>query len=304
MFGPGLVGAATLGAEIDAFRVNDDDAFDDVTRTTPRAAIELRWPHARSAGGSFELIEPVVQLAWADARGGPVPNEDSLAVEFDEGNLFALDRNPGDDRVEEGLRANIGLFYSRIVPGGPTLGLGLGRVFRLDGAKFDGARFHGATGLAGETSAWLATGRVELGDRLRVGNRTLFEGEVLRNELFVDWDGARADLASSYLFLVEDPAADRDAAIHELTLDAGWRLSGAWSGRVDGRFDLAEDRVARAGLGLAWRNECLEVDLSLSRRFTASSSVDPDTGVGVRVALAGFGAGDDAPRPPRRACAR
>ena len=298
VFGPGLVAGAVLGAEIDAYRVADDDAFEDVTRTTPRAAVELRWPLSRAGDGTFELLEPVVQLAWADPEGGPVPNEDSLAVEFDEGNLFALDRNPGRDRIEDGLRANLGLFYTRSNPGGWGMGLGLGRIFRLDGSSFD----EGA-GLAGETSAWLATGRLEMGERLRIGNRALFEDRIIRNELFIDWDGERADFQSAYLYLEEDPAADRDREIHELTLDAAWRIDGNWSGRFDSRFDLEEGRAARAGLGLTWRNECLEVDLSLSRRFTSSASVDPDTGIGVSVALAGFGA-DDAPRGKSRACIR
>ena len=52
------------------------------------------------ADGARHLMEPIVELAWAESSGDPTPNEDSTVVEFDEGNLFALSRFPGRDRRE------------------------------------------------------------------------------------------------------------------------------------------------------------------------------------------------------------
>ena len=49
-------------------------------------------------------------------------------------------------------------------------------------------------------------------------------------------------------------------------------------------------RAAKAGLGLEYANECMTVDLSLSRRYTSSTNVAPETSFGFAVQLAGFGA--------------
>jgi LPS-assembly protein len=50
---------------------------------------------------------------------------------------------------------------------------------------------------------------------------------------------------------------------------------------------------------MQYRNECLLVDLSLSRWFVNSISVEPTTEFNVAVDLLGFG-GSDAPGPARR----
>ena len=68
---------------------------------------------------------------------------------------------------------------------------------------------------------------------------------------------------------------------------------------MSGRYDFEADRATRAGVGLEFRNECLLVDLSLSRRFTTSTSVKPTTDFGLSVDLLGFG-GSAKPGPARR----
>ena len=53
--------------------------------------------------------------------------------------------------------------------------------------------------------------------------------------------------------------------------------------------------------GLQWRNECATIDLSLSRRFTSSTSVRPSTDFDLSVELGGFGGSADG-RSLRRRC--
>jgi LPS-assembly protein len=47
--------------------------------------------------------------------------------------------------------------------------------------------------------------------------------------------------------------------------------------------------TAKAALDLNFQNECLLVDLSVSRRYTSSTSVKPSTDFGLSVELLGFG---------------
>ena len=58
------------------------------------------------------------------------------------------------------------------------------------------------------------------------------------------------------------------------------------------RYDVARDKTAEAGVGLRYRNEDTELNLSLSRRFTASARDEPSTDFGFTVAIRGFGVGD------------
>ena len=68
-------------------------------------------------------LEPIAQVIYSDTIGeSDVPNNDSTLVEFDTTNLFSIDRFPGEDRVETGLRANVGLTYTRYDPAGWSLG--------------------------------------------------------------------------------------------------------------------------------------------------------------------------------------
>ncbi len=66
-------------------------------------------------GGSTgtQIIEPIAQVIAAPNAGAflhrNIPNEDSLDFEFTDANLFSLNRFPGIDRFEGGLRANVGL---------------------------------------------------------------------------------------------------------------------------------------------------------------------------------------------------
>ncbi|RVT84090.1 LPS-assembly protein LptD [Rhodobacteraceae bacterium CCMM004] len=298
----GIVGRVDLGFTAASYRTEEDPAFDRATgQMTPRGAVTLRWPFQRTGtGGAHHLIEPVVQLAWADTDGNRVPNEDSLLVEFDEGNLFAFSRFPGEDVREEGARANLGLRYTRVDPSGWSLDLTVGRVVR----SHDPGQFLPGTGLDGVRSDWVAAAQFRVGSRLAVTNRALFDDsfDVTKNEARLAWQSGDAALSSSYIWMIAEPGENRQTDTHELALDAAYRVGGHWTARFNGRYDFAADEPARAGVGLEYRSECLTLGLSLSRRFTSSTNVRPSTDFGFQFSLGGIGSGRN-DRSYRRKCA-
>jgi LPS-assembly protein len=81
----------------------------------------------------------------------------------------------------------------------------------------------------------------------------------------------------------------RPTRTNELTLDTGYAFTRSWTGSAGLRYDFDASRAQSAALGLAYRNECVAIDLSLSRRFTSSISVAPTTNVGLKISLNGFG---------------
>jgi len=297
----GLLATAQGALHGGVYNTRQDAAFDGtVTRLTPYGAVELRYPvQSVSANGTSHLIEPVVQLVWSETYGDDVPNEDSFIVEFDEANLFSLDRLPGSDRRETGARANIGLSYSRIAPSGLQVGIAGGVVLRRE----EEGQFTEGSGLDGLQSDILLATHVRLSDRLALVNRTLFDTalDFTSSEFSVFWSGDRHDLVSTYTFLEADLGELRPQDIAEWALDANYSLASGWQAGVNWRYDFIENEATRTGLTLGYSNECVDMEFSVQRRYTSSSAVDPATSFGLSVSLAGFGTGREG-RSVARSC--
>ena len=291
--------AAVLGEATGDFYVIGQDAVfaGSKARLHGSLAAELRWPLIKSGpGGVAHVIEPVVQLVVSPGGTEALPNEDSALVEFDEGNLFTLNRFPGSDATERGTRANIGVSYLRHDPAGWTLGATVGRVLRLG----DPGQFSAGSGLAGVNSDWMASWQLHIAGGVGLTNRLIFNDDLAltKGELLGAVSGNRYGFAVGYIYAVADPAENRPDPTSELNIYSTYKISANWTAQFANRYDFETARAANAGIGLTYRNECLLVDLSLSRRFTSSTSVMPTTDFGLSVELLGFGGGS-APGPAR-----
>ncbi|OWY16951.1 hypothetical protein B6V73_08840 [Thioclava sp. JM3] len=299
LFGPGMLGSIETQFAGDIIETNQDPAFSEtILRGQPTVAAEIRWPWVKTSGRAAYVIEPVAQVVWAPDHLKDAPNEDSQLPEFDGGNLFSLTRFPGEDARETGLRANVGLGWTRYDSSGWSLGVAAGRVFR----QRDLNQFSQGTGLSGTKSDWLLATHLATANGLTLSNRALFDDNfsVSRDEVRLSRVGTDFDISAGYLWLEKNPAEGRDDNMSELMLDTAWRWGAGWSGTMSTRYDFTAERAARAKLGLRYQTECIAVDLSLSRRFTSSTSVAPETDFGLSVQLVGFGASDGA--PARRMC--
>lgn len=299
---PGIV--ATLMAEgtADFYDINQDAVYGgQETRLQGAVGAELRWPWVKADGnGVSHLIEPVMQVVWAPGDNSNIPNEDSTLVEFDESNLFSMNRYPGSDAIERGGWVSLGLSYTRYDPTGWSLAMAGGRVLRYRDRDLD--QFSAASGLDGSRSDWLAAWQLTMSDGLVLTNRFLVDDDMslTKAEWRLDIDRDSFSLASGYVYLPADAEEDRADDLSELHLNARYDLNPNWTAAAMTRYDLDANRATRAGLGFEWRNECIEVDLSLSRRFTSSTSVRPDTDLSLSVQLVGFGSG--AKGGPARSC--
>lgn len=299
ILGPGLLLTGLAEARADIYSISQDDlAQGSFTRASGSVGVELRWPWVRpEARGGAQVIEPVVQVMWSPRRPRPIPNEDSLLSEFDEGNLFSTSRFAGNDQVERGRRINAGMTFTRTSSSGAILSFAAGRIIR----GLDETGFSAASGLAGTRSDWLAAVRYNPRPGLSLIGRAIIDdtSDVNKTEVRLDLDRPRYALASSYIWMQADSTEGRQASVSELLLDGHYNLTEAWTMKFATRYDMQADRAASAGVGMVWRNECLKVDLSLSRRFTSSDSVRPRTDFGLSVELLGFGSGS-APGPSRQ----
>ncbi len=300
VLGPGLLATGAFGLRAAAYDIRQDSAFPgEVLQLSSEAAVTLRWPLMKTGQrGAMQILEPVAMIAWSEGETDSVPNEDSRLVEFDEGNLLSFSRFPGEDARDRGLRAALGVNWVRRGADGGTLGLTFGRLFRDE----DRGDFADGSGLTGTSSHWLVAGRVDLPSRLALSGRALLDDDfsAAKTDLRLAYNDARFDVATGVTFLSASIAENRPEETAEWALDAAWRIDSRWTGRTAWRYDFVAERATSAGVGLGFENECLRVDLSLSRRFTSSTSVTPTTDFGLSVALTGFGTGGEGGAPRRR----
>lgn len=297
----GIVGTVLAEGVVDSYRVSEDVALyaGTTTRLHGGVAVELRWPWAKAgADGVGHVIEPVLQFVWSPEGTETLQNEDSSLVEFDEGNLFSLNRSPGSDLTERGGRVNLGFGYTRVDPSGWTLSTALGRVFRMSNQL----QFSAASGLDGINSDYLAAAQLTHPGGFGVSHRMLIDANfgLTKSETRFNLAQEKLAVTGSYVWAIADASENRAAPISELTLDGSYLISDVWTAKGQARYDFQADRANRAGLGVQYRNECVAVDLSVSRRFTSSTSVTPTTDFGLSVELVGFGGGAKA--GPSRQC--
>ena len=281
--------AAQFGTTMDAFRIHQDSGFDSAQAAmAPRAALTLRLPMQRQTKQARQNLEPVAMIGWAGDTGLALPNDESTRVEFDEGNLFALSRFPRPDRREAGAFGAFGLGWSRLPPNGGSQSLTFGQILRA--APDSG--FTLSSGLSGGSSDLLMAGQIIAPGGNALALRSLFNERLdfTKAELRGTWQAGGHSLSGSYLWLREDSAELRLRDTSEFNLSSGVKLTRHWQANADWRFDLADDRSATAGLGLTYNNECVTVNFSVDRRYTASTSLEPSTNLGFTVGLRGFSA--------------
>ncbi len=284
----GLRTGITGELAFDAYSTNDDStvsSFD--SQFTPTVAVDVRYPMSkRGEDGATYVIEPIGQIGWTGGSNLDVANDESTRVEFDEGNLLSLSRFPSHDRRERGVTGALGFNWSRISEDGWQGNFTVGQVYHQDSQP----DFTDSSGLNGHASDLLLAGQYKTQNGLAVSARGLFDptGGTNKAAARLGWTNDKLWLDASYIWLRADPTEDRDETLAEWALDGSYRLSRHWTGLFDWRFDAGNSQTAEAGAGLEYRNECVKVELSISRRFSTSTTVQPSTSFGLSVALLGF----------------
>ena len=291
----GIRSTVQTGLAVDSFQVEEagTTSRSSATEATPSASLTLRWPWARQVGGGIShVIEPVAMVGWVGGSTPNVPGDESTRVEFDEGNLLSLSRFAEVDRRERGTFAAYGLNWARLSPKGINTRLSLGQIWRSkQQLEPNGASSFSATsGQNGEFTDLLVAAQLSTSDGLVVTARSIFDQRfaATKAELRGTWKNDRTDLNATYIWLGRDPAENRPGTISEWAIDGSYRLSRNWTGNAEWRYDVASDRSVRGGLGLTYANECVEIALKASRRFTSSTILTPSTDISFTVGLKGF----------------
>ena len=261
-----------------------------ITRISTAAAVGLRWPLSRRLkDGGMQRIEPHVQLVGMNSHSEKIPNQDSTRVEFDEGNLYRLNRGPGFDQIETGARINIGVSGYNRYKTKTKIGWEVGRVYRGNGFE----KFSKASGLSGSVSDWLVAGAIETPSGIELVARALLKdlGYIKKAEARMAWKNPTHKIAATYVGLSADTLEGRATPLNSLALNWQYRFAPDWQSASDFQFNATNGKLSKLNFGLKYANECVDVNFSASRHFSTSTTFSNKTEFGLSVELSGFSSG-------------
>jgi LPS-assembly protein len=290
IFGPGVVVSPFAQVRGDVFHVEvADDEFETFGRGLGLAGAEVSWPFMRP-GERFDLIvEPVVMAAWAsdDAEDPRIRNEDSLAFELDDSNLFRPNAAPNYDLWEPGARVSAGLRATARARTGESASLMFGRRWREEQA----VGFTEANNLSGETSDWVGAAQVDLGSNLGATARFRLADDTLslqRVDLGVRAAVGRFSVAGRYFHLDESIGTPGDPT-EELTALAGVDLARGWRMQFGLTRDLDSDINLRQEIRAIYEDDCTFLEIAYTRTETQRGTIGPDEGLQIRIGLRSLG---------------
>ncbi|MCO5145892.1 MAG: LPS-assembly protein LptD [Aquamicrobium sp.] len=245
------------------------------TRATATAGLEARWPFLFATANSSHVVEPMAQVfARPDAPHGDtvgIPNEDAQSMVFDATNLFERDKFSGYDRIEGGVRANLGLRYSGSFANGWSTNALFGQSFHLagenpyaspdlvhvgaaSGLETDRSDYVGMVGLASPTGLSLAAGA-------RFDEDTF---DVRRTDVSAAYTSRPVTVSGVYSFIEAQPDYGFDEDRREVRGNASVRIHDNWRVFGGGSYDLTHDVMTRRSIGFAYDDDCFAFAISMS----------------------------------------
>ena len=283
------------GVDIDTFQIKQVGvtAESEATEITPSTSLVMRMPLIKKTPkGATHIIEPMLQLAWVGGSNPDIPNDESSRIDFDEGNLLSLSRFTAPDRRERGASVAYGVNWTRYDPRGWQSTLTMGQVYRNDQLiESDGSTsFTDSSGLRTKFSDYLIAGQLKFPNGVSLSARSIFDDafDATKAEARANWRNGRANIAATFIWLQDDPAEERNQTISEWAFDGSYRVARHWTGSAEWRYDVVSDRSVRAGVGVTYTNECVEIELAALRRFATSINSEESTDIGLTVELRGF----------------
>ena len=273
------------------------------TRGVATMALDIKWPFVGVFMGGTQVLTPRFQIvASPTLRNLEVPNEDARAIDLEDSNLFALNRFPGYDRIEDGTRFTFGLDWQFERPGW-RINSTIGQSYRLTNRP---TLLPDGTGLSSRTSDIVGRTEVRFRDVVKFTHRFRLDKDdfaVRRNEFDAAVGTQRTYLEVGYLRLNRDISG----GIEDLKDREELRLAGRvgfaryWSVFGSGVFDLtgrSDDpaltnvdgfQPIRTRLGVAYQDDCLEFDLTWRRDYVATGDARRGNTFQIHIAVRNLG---------------
>ncbi len=253
------------------------------TRGVATLAADMKWPFTGEFMGGTQVLTPRVQIvASPNIKNLSIPNEDARAVDLEDSNLFALNRFPGYDRIEDGVRVTYGLDWQFELPRW-RVKTTIGQSYRLSQTP---SLLPDGTGLSRRTSDIVGRTEVRFKDIVKLTHRFRLDKSSLairRNEFDARVGNQRTYIEAGYLRLNRNvPTTFEDLRDREELRIAGrvavaryWSLFGSGVFNLTNRDEdptLTADgfQALRTRLGVAYQDDCMELGLTWLKDYVTT----------------------------------
>jgi LPS-assembly protein len=243
-------------------------------------AVDVKWPLVGTLLGGTQVLTPRLQLvASPPIRNLAIPDEDARAIDLEDSNLFSLNRFPGYDRVEDGVRLTYGADWELDRPGWQVRST-IGQSYRFSDKP---SLFPDGTGLNNQFSDWVGRTEIRFRNFIKLTHRFRLDKAnfaVRRNEIDATVGSDKTYVEVGYLRLDRniDPTLEDLQDREELRAAARVAFAKYWSvfgSAVVNMTDKKEDpgstgsgfQPLRTRLGVAYSDDCLEFGLTWRRDY-------------------------------------
>jgi LPS-assembly protein len=290
----------------DVYQINYADPNDPLTadlddtfvRGLATGGATVSYPWVASTGAVSHVIEPIGQIVAHNksVRQDGLPVEDAKSLVFDDTNLFETSKFSGYDRLETGVRANVGMQYTFQGPVGYARVLA-GQSYHLSGRNaYDetGTDFSAVSGLEKDNSDYVLGVYFAPTDMFRIIAQSRFDEDdfALRREdvtAAFNYGPLAAQVTYAYGEVLNDNGFYDDQqdilGFASLRLTDRWTLSGAL------RYDLDAAEVLTDSIRIAYLDECFMLSATYSETFITDEKrdIEPDQVVMLRFELKHLG---------------
>ncbi len=266
------------------------------------AALDVKWPLIGAAFGGTQVLTPRIQfVATPHVRNLSIPNEDSRSVELEDSNLFALNRFPGYDRIEDGARVTYGADWQLTRPGWRVMST-IGQSYRLSTQQ---TLLPDGTGLSSRVSDVVGRTELRFGDIVQFTHRFRLDKDGLklrRNEFDATLGDHRTYAEIGYLRLNRNiPTTFEDLRDREeLRFSGRVAFARRWSVFGSGVVNLTRKsddptqtgngfQLLRHRLGFAYADDCLDLALTWRRDYITTGDATKGNTIQFNITLRNLG---------------
>ncbi len=272
----------------------------ELARVMPVAGLEYRYPLIDVEPWGTQTIEPIAQLILRpnETDIGQFPNEDSQSLNFDDTNLFSINKYSGWDRVEGGGRLNAGMQYTAQFNGAGSLNALFGQSYQLYGLNSYSVADITNTGLDSglNTNVSDYVGRVSYqpNSTYMILARARFDEQTLAMERLEVETRANFD-RWGVNFLYGDYAAQPDLGFLErregFLAGASYKLTSNWVVLGSAGYDLIAHQFNETRVGIGYVDDCLMLALNYITGYAYNGTATPvqNTGVTFQMSLRTLG---------------
>ena len=257
---------------------------DQIARGQVTAGLEWRYPVLITQGETSHIFEPIAQV-FASPNEQQIDrflNEDSQTLVLDDTNIFSRDRFAGFDRVEGGVRANVGFTHKTQWNDWFKTDVLVGQSFHLAGrnsfAEQGTASLEVENGLQDDRSDLVARVAATAVDQFSVIGRIRVDSDyddITRGDISAVYYSDILSLNAGYTF-VKEQAIDDLPRSSQANGGFSFKPHEYWTVFGDARYDFDDSRFVNNRFGVTFDDKQLRLSLAYVRDFDEQGDLDEE----------------------------